>query len=104
MGKEEYEVKGKMDGVKDGREVHRHTTYSLNKCQVLIAPLHQITTGGSTAACHPPPLSLPHPGAYRLPEDGALEVAPLHRNRICHGNQSLLLQGINMLPPGPWSP
>lgn len=44
------------------------------------------------------------PTVYRLPEDGALEVAPLHRNRICHGNQSLLLQSINMLPPGPWGP
>lgn len=65
----------------------------------MIHPLHQITTGGHTVTCHPLSLSLPHP--WCLPEDGALEVAPLHRNRVCHGNPRFLLLSINVLPPGP---
>lgn len=44
------------------------------------------------------PLLLPSP--WHLPEDGALEVTPLDRNRVCHGNQSSLLQSIKRLTPG----
>lgn len=94
---EENTVKGKMNGVR-GREAcaraHTHTD-----CQVLIPLVHQITTGGPTATSPPLPLSLPPP--WLLPEDGALEVAPLHRNRVCHENQSFLIWSIKMPPPGP---
>lgn len=45
-----------------------------------------------------PPLLL-H-SCWHLPEDGALEVTPLNRNRVCHGYQSSLLQTIKRLTPG----
>lgn len=98
---EENKVKGKMDGVKGSARVRTHThTRARRDCQVLIPP--QITSGGPTATCPPLPLSLPAP--WLLPEDGALEVAPLHRNRVCHENQNFLIWSIKMLPPGPTAP
>lgn len=81
-----------MDGVK-GREVYTHTHFIYWR----LSHLDPSPPPNDNWWTRPPlPLSLPRP--WRLPEDGALEVAPLHRNRVCHGNQSFLP------PPGPWAP
>lgn len=55
------------------------------------------------ATSHPPPVLLCPPPQH-LPEDGALEVAPLNRSTACHGNPSFLLQVSKPQTPGPPRP